>query len=111
MRFFKKKKPKVPNHFVGVWLGYFPSESALYHDFFAWDYADEDHSTSPFTLASGIKWYDEDFIESWWFDELTLERLNNNVQGLPNHYWFWEGVNQTLASQELSAYNTITFLF
>lgn len=96
---------------VCVWIGKFPSKEEFYHSFLAMKYETEDDIYSEFGKTVGLNWYDEDFIECWWFEKLDFDTLEKYRKGILHHEYFYDDLLQLLYSIEIENFNSITFLF
>ncbi len=96
---------------ICVWLGKHSSEDHFYDKHLAIDYTDEDHANSPFGQDALLTYYDEDFVESWWANPLTLEFLDQQQEMLLHANYFFDDLRKVLVKLELSNYNAITFMF
>ncbi len=102
----------MTQHIVCVWLGKFTSKDFFYNNYLAFDYEDQDDTiVSPFGKDAGLRWYDEDFIESCWRGEMTMSELQNSRTGLLDSDHFFDDLLVELRKVDLSDFNTITFLF
>ena len=96
---------------ICVWIGTFKSEELLYKDYLTFDYENEDEPISKFGTDSRLKYYDEDFMESWWFKKLDLNNLNEYKDDLLDSEYFFSDLLTELKNKDLSDRNSITFLF
>ncbi|MDP8051714.1 immunity 22 family protein [Pasteurella atlantica] len=74
------------NNVVCVWIGYFSSEEELYDNYLSFNYENEE--VSRLCKDTGLDYYDEDFIESWWFETLEINNLLNNKDYLSDSEYF-----------------------
>lgn len=96
---------------ICVWIGTFESEDELYKNYLNFDYENDVEPESDFAKDSGLKYYDEDFIESWWFSELELNKLIEYKNDLLDSEYFFDELIEELKSRDLSTRNSISFLF
>lgn len=96
---------------ICVWIGTFESEDKLYEDYLNIDYENDDNSESKFAKDAGIGDYDEDFMESWWFDNLELNKLIEYKEDLLDAEYFFDELIAELRNRDLTKRNTISFLF
>ena len=96
---------------ICVWIGTFESEDKLYKNYLNFDYNNDDEPESDFAKDSGLKYYDEDFIESWWFSKLELNKLIEYKDDLLDSEYFFDELIEELKSRDLSTRNSISFLF
>jgi len=94
---------------VCVWIGEFDSKENFYNEYFSFNYEDDD--ISQFAKDSELEYYDEDFIESWWFEKLSISELKENKDVVLDSEYFFDDLIVELSKQNISTYNTITFLF
>lgn len=96
---------------ICVWIGSFKSENAFYNNYLNFNYDNEDNPESQFAKDTGLKYYDEDFIESWWFDKLELNELMKYKDGLLDSEYFFDELIEVLKLKDLNNKNSISFLF
>ena len=96
---------------ICVWIGAFDSETDFYSDYLAHNYDNIDHPESKFGKDAELEYFDEDFIESWWFEKLTIENLVEYKTGLLEYSYFFEELLTVLKQKDLAQKNTITFLY
>lgn len=108
---------------VCAWIGTFPSEEAFYGDYLSIDYGDDDFDddydddfvdeepNSQFGKDAGLEDYDDGFMESWWFENLTVEHVLANRESLLDAEHFFDDLIETLKNRDLSGKNTISFMF
>ncbi|MVO07540.1 hypothetical protein GOQ30_00010 [Flavobacterium sp. TP390] len=99
----------MKNKVVCVWIGEFDSKENFYNKYFSFNYEDDD--ISQFVKDSELEYYDEDFIESWWFEKLSISELKENKEVVLDSEYFFDDLIVELSKQNISTYNTITFLF
>jgi hypothetical protein len=95
---------------VCVWLGSFKDKDEFYGKYLDINYR-QSPSTSTFGKDAGLGRYDEDFIESWFFENLSLDNLSKNREILLDSEYFFDALLQELSQKDLNYRNTITFLF
>jgi hypothetical protein len=95
---------------VCVWIGTFKDKDEFYGKYLDINYR-QSPSTSPFGKDAGLGRYDEDFIESWFFDKLTFKSLSEYKESLLDSEYFFDDLLQELSQKDLNTRNTITFLF
>lgn len=91
---------------VCVWIGKTESEKIL-HD----KYLKFGNKVSKFGIDASIEWYDEDFMESWWYEKLDTDTLIRDKETILDPEYFYDDMIEKLKNEDLSAYNTIHFLF
>ncbi|WP_298902189.1 immunity 22 family protein [uncultured Psychroserpens sp.] len=96
---------------ICVWIGTFESEDKLYKDYLSFNYENDDEPESKFAKDSGLGYYDEDFMESWWFNTLELNELVQYRDDLPDTEYFFDELIMELEKHDLSNRNSISFLF
>lgn len=104
---------------ICVWIGTFESKEKLYNDYLSFRYDGEDESEfgkdkeggSKFGKDAGLAYYDEDFMESWWFNKLELNALIENMKDLLDSEYFFDELRITLQSLNLTNRNSISFLY
>lgn len=96
---------------ICVWIGTFESENRLYENYLDFNYENDEEPESEFSKDSGLGYYDEDFMESWWFEELELNKLIEYKDDLLDSQYFFDELIAELKNKNLSNYNSITFLF
>lgn len=109
----------IKHKVVCVWIGTFDSEEVFYKNYLSFnseneeDYEDEDEAMDlpRFAKDAGLGWYDEDFIESWWFEKLEINKLQEYRAALLDSEYFFDDLIAELKTCDISNYNTITFLF
>jgi hypothetical protein len=94
---------------ICVWIGTQTSESKLYQEYLQFDY--ENDEISNFGKEAALDYYDEDFIESWWFEKLEISKLLEYKDELLDAEFFFEELLQELEQKNLEDRNFITFLF
>jgi hypothetical protein len=94
---------------ICVWIGTQTSESKLYQEYLQFDYENDEIST--FGKEAALEYYDEDFIESWWFEKLELSKLNEYREELLDAEFFFDELLLELKHKNLENKNFITFLF
>ena len=104
-------KTTMTKKVICVWTGSFDSEEQFYNDYLCVNYDNEDAPTSLFGKDTKIDYYDEDFIESWWFKQLDLDVLNEYKNDLLDAEYFFDDLIEQLKTLDLTKWNTITFLF
>ena len=75
------------------------------------DYENEDNSISQFGKDAELEYYDEDYIESWWFEKLEINNLIENQEDLLDSKYFFEELITELKKRNLNNRNFISFLF
>lgn len=115
-KLFRRDKPIANSKIVCVWIGKFNSEEVLYQDYLSFPSDDDvddnkEVQLSKFAKDAGLGWYDEDFIESWWFDKLEINKLKEYRTALLDFEYFFDDLIEVLKTSDISSYNTITFLF
>ncbi|MBR9847706.1 MAG: hypothetical protein GYB35_17155, partial [Algicola sp.] len=68
-------------------------------------------SESKFGKDAELGFYDEDFMESWWFEKLDLDNLTKYREDLLESEYFFNELILELKTRELSNRNSISFLF
>ena len=96
---------------ICVWIGTFVSEKKLYQNYLNFDYQNEDEPQSEFGKDAELKYYDEDFMESWWFNEISLNNLIEHKEDLLDSEYFFEELIIELKNRNLKNRNSIFFLF
>ena len=94
---------------VCVWIGSQTPENKLYQEYLQFDYENDEIST--FGKEAALEYYDEDFIESWWFEKLELSKLNEYREELLDAEFFFDDLLLELKHKNLEDKNFITFLF
>ncbi len=94
---------------VCVWIGEFDLRENFYNDYLSFNY--EDDEISQFAKDAKLEYYNEDFIESWWFEKLSISELKENKDIVLDSEYFFNDLIAELTKQNISNYNTITFLF
>ncbi len=94
---------------ICAWIGTFESEEELRDNYVKVHYSDDDE-VSEFGKDTGLS-FDEDFIESWWFEKLSLEDFIENKDCLLDYEYFFDELVEELKSRDLTNRNSITFLF
>ena len=96
---------------ICVWIGTFESEDELYKNYLNFNYENDDEPESKFAKDSGLEYYDEDFMESWWFSKLELNKLNEYKNDLLDSEYFFDELIVELKNRDLTNRNSISFLF
>ena len=96
---------------ICVWIGTFKSEDELYKNYLNFDYTNDDEPESEFAKDSGLEYYDEDFMESWWFSKLELNELTEYKDHLLDSEYFFDELMAELKNRDLTNRNSISFLF
>ena len=96
---------------ICVWIGTFESEDKLYKNYLKFDYENEEEPKSEFGKDSGLNYYDEDFMESWWFSKLELNKLTEYKDDLLDSEYFFDELIAELNNRDLINRNSISFLF
>lgn len=96
---------------ICVWIGTFESENVLRQDYLSFDYENEDDPESEFGKDAGLGYYDEDFLESWWLNNMDLNSLLEHKDKLLDSEYFFDELITELGNRDLSKRNTISFLF
>jgi len=94
---------------ICVWIGTQTSESKLYEEYLQFDY--ENDEISNFGKEAALDYYDEDFIETWWFEKLEISKLHEYKDELLDSEFFFEELLRELEHKNLDDKNFITFLF
>ena len=94
---------------ICVWIGTQTSESKLYQEYLQFDY--ENDEISNFGKEAALDYYDEDFIETWWFEKLEIAKLHEYKDELLDSEFFFEELLSELEHKNLEDKNFITFLF
>lgn len=94
---------------ICVWIGTFESQDKLYESYLNFDY--ENEYESEFAKDAGLEYYDEDFMESWWFDKLGLNKLTEYKEVLLESEYFFDELIAELKTKDLTNRNFISFLF
>lgn len=77
----------------------------------AFNYKDEDNPTSKFSEDSEVYWFDEDFIESWWFEKIDLITLKKYGTGFFDEACFFDEFMTKVQGYNLDNWNSVIFLF
>ncbi|REG89167.1 immunity 22 family protein [Winogradskyella sediminis] len=96
---------------ICVWIGTFESEDELYKNYLNFDYENDDNPESEFAKDSELEYYDEDFMESWWFSKLELNKLTEYKDDLLDSEYFFDELIAELKNRDLTTRNSISFLF
>ena len=96
---------------ICVWIGTFKSEDELFKNYLNFDYTNDDEPESEFAKDSGLEYYDEDFMESWWFSKLELNELTEYKDNLLDSEYFFDELIAELKNRDLTKRNSISFLF
>ncbi|MCO6173950.1 immunity 22 family protein [Flavobacterium sp. NRK F10] len=96
---------------ICVWIGTYNSEKEFYQEYLKFDYENEDEPTSQFGKDVELEYYDEDYIESWWFKKLEINNIIQNQDVLPDSQYFFEELISELKKKDLNTFTFITFLF
>jgi len=96
---------------ICAWIGTFKSEDELYKNYLNFDYTNDDQPESEFAKDSGLEYYDEDFMESWWFSKLELNELTEYKDHLLDSEYFFDELMAELKNINLTNRNSISFLF
>jgi Immunity protein 22 len=96
---------------ICVWIGTFKSEDELFKNYLNFDYTNDDEPESEFAKDSGLEYYDEDFMESWWFSKLELNELTEYKDNLLDSEYFFDELIAELKNRDLTNRNSISFLF
>ncbi|WP_298121106.1 immunity 22 family protein [Flavobacterium sp.] len=94
---------------VCVWIGKNASEKEFYQEYLQFDY--ENDEVSNFGKEAALDYYDEDFIESWWFKKLEVAKLIEYKEELLDSEFFFDDLLRELEHKNLEDKNFITFLF
>jgi hypothetical protein len=94
---------------VCVWIGSQTPENKLYQEYLQFDYENDEIST--FGKEAALEYYDEDFIESWWFEKLEISKLLEYKDKLLDAEFFFDELLLELKHKNLEDKNFITFLF
>lgn len=90
---------------VSIWVGVFACEEDLRR--FVEDVYDEDgDSSSPFRLALGLDWYDEDQKEASFSGDAEMA-ASELVVG----HSYWESLSSTLATLSVAIGNSVVLLY
>jgi hypothetical protein len=95
---------------ICVWIGTFELENEFYQDYMKFNYDKED-SISKFGIDIGLDFYDEDYIESWWFEKLEINHLMECQESLLDSNYFFGELITELKKRNLTNKNFISFLF
>lgn len=95
---------------VAVWLANFKTEDELRQDYLYIDY-EKDDANSLFGNEIKVDYYDEDFMESWWFESLDLDVLETHSEVILHSEHFYADFLEQLDATVLAKYNTLIFLF
>jgi len=90
------------NRVVCVWAGSFASEDD-YRCYMAMHY-DDDDAKPRFGIDTGLEWYDEDFLESWWIEGFSTEKLEIYVRGVLHSDVFYDELKDVIARHEANAF-------
>ena len=96
---------------ICVWIGTFQSEDNFYNDYLNFNYENDDYAESGFSKDAELDYYDEDFMESWWFDSLEIKELIKHKECLLDSEYFFDDLITELKKSKLKDRNTISFLF
>ena len=96
---------------ICAWIGTFESEDKLYENYSNFDYENEDEPESEFGKDAELEHYDEDFMESWWFNKLELNKLTEYKEDLLDSEYFFDELIAELKNRDLTNRNSISFLF
>ncbi|WP_299123415.1 immunity 22 family protein [uncultured Tenacibaculum sp.] len=96
---------------IYAWIGTFKSEKKLYEKYLNIDYSNDDLPQSKFGKDVGLEYYDDDFMESWWFKKLNLNELKEYKEDLLDSEHFFDELIIELSKRNLDKRNTILFLF
>lgn len=94
---------------ICVWIGTNPSEKDFYQNYLVFDY--ENDEISKFGKEAALDYYDEDFIESWWFEKLEIAKLKEYKENLLDYEFFFDDLLLELEHKKIEDKNFITFLF
>ena len=75
------------------------------------DYENDDEPESKFAQDSELEYYDEDFMENWWFNKLELDKLTEYKDDLLDSEYFFDELISELKKRDLTNRNSISFLF
>ncbi len=101
----------ITKKIICVWIGTFEVETSLYQDYLSISYDDDDVTESAFGTDTGLGYYDEDFMESWWFNHLDLSTLIAYKDDLLDADYFFDSLIAELQTRDLSTRHSILFLF
>lgn len=101
----------MPKKIICVWIGTFESEDELYKNYLNLNYENDDEPKSEFAKDSGLEYYDDDFMESWWFNKLESNKLKEYKDDLLDSEYFFDELILELNNRDLTNRNSITFLF
>ncbi|WP_299387589.1 immunity 22 family protein [uncultured Lacinutrix sp.] len=101
----------MPKKVICVWIGTFKSENELYQNYLNFDYENEDDPKSKFGKDAELEYYDEDFMESWWLEDISLNNLIEHKDNILDSEYFFEELIAELKHWNLTNKNSITFLF
>ncbi len=97
---------------ICVWVGTCPSENDLYDNYLSFNYHNNiDEPESPFCKDTGLEYYDEDSMESWWFEEMSITHLLTYKDNLFDSTYFFDELIIELKKYDLTHRNFISFLF
>lgn len=96
---------------ICVWIGSFTTEKEFYHNYLRFDYENENNPISKFGKDIELEFYDEDYLESWWFEKLEINNLIENKEDILDAEYFFDDLITELKKRNLSYKNFISFLF
>ena len=96
---------------ICAWIGTFKSEEELHRNYLEINYANQDNPESQFGRDVGLEYYDEDFMESWWFENLELNIVSERNGALPDSKHFYDDLVNELKTRSFTNRNSITFMF
>jgi hypothetical protein len=96
---------------ICVWLGNATSKETLFRDYLAFKYDEDENASSQFGSETGLDYYDEDFMESWWDDNLDLSFIDSRKNGLLDAKHFNQELIEHLKDIDFTKFNFISFLY
>ncbi|WP_298307960.1 immunity 22 family protein [Flavobacterium sp.] len=96
---------------ICVWIGTYKSEEDFYQDYLKFNYENEENPISKFGIDAELEYYDEDYIESWWFEKLEINNLVEYQDELIDSNYFFDELLIELKERNLNNINYISFLF
>ena len=96
---------------ICVWIGKFESEKDFYQDYLRINYDDNGNSISRFGVDAGLENYDQDFMESWWFEKFDVNKLIEFKEDLLDSDYFYEELIAELRTRNPNDINFISFIF
>lgn len=96
---------------ICVWIGNYKSEEDFYQDYLRFNYENEENPISKFGIDAELEYYDQDFMESWWFEKLEINNLVEYQDELLDSKYFFDDLLIELKERNLKNINYISFLF